>query len=90
MRNRAAFYIDHIRRQTEVFRDRENDRRESLVDLDRARHPRPSNRHVQGLLNCRYGTKTEHARLDRADTVRGKASHRCRPFFLPKLGRPPP
>ena len=69
-------------RQTEVLRDSDHDRRESLVDLDALDISGFPTGAVERLAHGRDRTETEHAWLNRADAVGDEARHRFEAFLL--------
>src|SRR5271169_4367746 len=86
MSDSPTFDIDEILGKPKLARDHDGNGRKGFIDLDtldRANVPAGA---LQCLLDRRHRTETEHAGLDRRDSIRNKASsHREAALIGPGL-----
>src|SRR5262249_34086262 len=78
----AAFDVDDVLGQPELARDNDGDGGAGLIDLgalDGANTPAGA---LQGLLDRRHGSQSEHARCARGDAVRDQACDRGKTVFV--------
>ena len=73
MGDSAAFDVDDVIGQPELASNNDGDGRECFVDLGALNGTNVPTGALQGLLDRRYGSQSEHARFDCSDAVRYQA-----------------